>query len=458
MIWPHNLTLSRLVSRSLRRRDKSIFQLEISNHEDYWLGVLIPLCLQSFGAVLVVTSSQKNRLFQVEIPRLKEEGLTLPIWEGADPPLDGKVWVLDFVGFVNAFRKNHLSSRQLIIPEGEFFSRRIREAMAIHVSSSHWDCLRRAYPSTSSALINLYERLSRRLFSQAIRPDALVRIDLSDVLRLKDLLGVLPQPPAPWADVLDATNQRWASWAELDYKLLDWTWHLQPLEPLHILHKLFIDNPFVLLSGAFQHELGCLDTLANVKVKLGSPIYQDPIKLFVPYRQPLPNAECFTEHLLEQSRRLILGRQGLTVILLDDLRLLRQLTSELASEFGTRVVYESTAPDSNGVICCTSSWWLASHIHLPSPEQLILALLPISSLETPLTASRVEAFKQQGRDWFRDLLLPECLGLLPRLVLPVRKNQGRIAVLDGRLRSRAWGMKVFDALEPWTPLERLLPD
>jgi ATP-dependent DNA helicase DinG len=31
-------------------------------------------------------------------------------------------------------------------------------------------------------------------------------------------------------------------------------------------------------------------------------------------------------------------------------------------------------------------------------------------------------------------------------------------VLDGRLRGRSWGQRVLEALEPWEPLERLLPD
>ncbi len=78
-------------------------------------------------------------------------------------------------------------------------------------------------------------------------------------------------------------------------------------------------------------------------------------------------------------------------------------------------------------------------------------------MESPLTAARVEAYKLQGLDWFRDLLLPELLTLLPKLVLPVRENQGRVAVLDGRLRSRSWGAKILSVLEPWNPLERLLP-
>ena len=161
---------------------------------------------------------------------------------------------------------------------------------------------------------------------------------------------------------------------------------------------------------------------------------------------------------MDQSRRLILGLNGSTILLLDDNQLRRQLTSELAAEFGRRVVHETTISDVNGVICCRWSWWLAYQDCLSIPHQLIVAVLPLPSIEEPLIAARVEALKRQGRDWFRELLLPEALTLLPQAVAPLRVNSGRIAILDGRLRSRSWGEQFYRSLEPWTPLHRLLPN
>jgi ATP-dependent DNA helicase DinG len=88
---------------------------------------------------------------------------------------------------------------------------------------------------------------------------------------------------------------------------------------------------------------------------------------------------------------------------------------------------------------------------------VVVALLPIASLEDPLTAARVAALRRQGRDWFRELLLPEALNRLQRGLAGLRRGGGRLAVLDGRLRGRGWGRQVFTALEPWIQLSRLLP-
>jgi ATP-dependent DNA helicase DinG len=195
-----------------------------------------------------------------------------------------------------------------------------------------------------------------------------------------------------------------------------------------------------------------------VTAKLREQELEEPLPLYAPRRQPLPNTEVYAQHLLEQSRRLILGRTGLTIVLVDDQQLRRQLTSALAAEFGRRVVEESTAPETNGVISAQWDWWLQHHEQVPAPEQLIVALLPIASLSSPLTASRVERLKRRGEDWFRTLLLPEALSLIPGAIAPLRRAGGRLAVLDGRLRGRSWGDQVLKQLEPWRPLQRLLPD
>lgn len=462
--WPHHLTLSRLIARGLRRRDHALIQLSPCSQDQWWLGLLVPLCLQSRHCVLVLEDQQRQRLLQVERPRLQAEGLQLPCWQGLEAPQGDQLWLLNTQELVEAQRLGLLRAHHLlIIPEADQLSQRLRRAMALTLTASDWESLRRAQPSADGALLELYERLSRQLFGQATHSDASVRLQSCQLQSLRDLLSLLQPLPAPWARVLAADPQHWASWAQLDHRLLQWSWHLQALEPLNQLHALLKDHPILLLSsngnsGPLQAELRSAGFQAEVHVHLREPSLLEPVPLFAPRRQPLPNTEVYAQHLLEQSRRLILGRAGMTIVLLNDPQMRQRLTSELAGEFGSRVLEQATAPEANGVICCSWEWWLTHQSQLPAPDQLIVALLPIASLESPLTAARVEALKQQGRDWFRELLLPEALSLMAPAIAPLRRSGGRLAVLDGRLRGRSWGEQVFQALQPWTPLHRLLPD
>ncbi len=459
--WSNHLTLSRLVARSLRRNDRTLIKLDPSSANFWWIGLLFPLCLESFKSVMVVSDAQRHRLLNIELPRLQAEGFSLGCWEGLDPPNGTQLWLLSPFELAVVAKKGLLKTRQLIIPEADQFVSRLRDAMTIKILQKDWDSLIRANPTSQASCLFLYEKLARNLFTNASRADDIVMLDYAQILELQKLFNCLNDLPYPWSLLVNIDLKLWGVWAELDHKCLQWTCALQPLEPLQHFSELF-KQPLIFLSqsGAnpfLENEIAASEIKIDVVAKLSEPSSQESIDLFLPLRQPFPNTRIFKDHLVNQSRRLILGRAGITVVLLDDSQLRRQLATELAAEFGMRVVHEMTTLEPNGVVLCTWNWWLCNYFHLPLPDQIIIALLPLSSLQTPITASRVAAFKKQGRDWFRDFLLPEALSLLPPAVSPLRLNKGRLAILDGRIRGRSWGEQVLRELQPWTPLNRLLP-
>ncbi len=461
-LWPHNLTLSRLVARSLNRKDRSFIHLEISDRDSFWPGLLIPLYLAPNGAVLVLTQKQKKHLLQDEIPRLAINGIYFPLYQGLKPPGSDKVWIIDHLGFVDAYLKGFLQNRQLILIGDEFLETFFREAMSIAVEFSDWDKFKFFKKSHYLSLMNFYENLNRKLFAQDRGNNSLIRIETSEMQRLQDLLREINSLPSPWSKLLGVDVQTWVSWTRLNYKKLHWDWNWQPLDPLADLSNLLIEQPLLVLSKLDRKDylikrFKSINCFFNVQVSLGQPLLKKPIELFIPNNQRLPNHQLYCQYLLDQCRRLILGRTGMTIILLDDLHLSLRLTSELASEFGRRVVHESVPYELNGVICCSCSWWLTSHEQLPIPDQLIFALIPFRSMELPLTSARVEYFKMKGRNWFREFLLPETLVLISAVISVIRNQPVRVAILDGRLKLRSWGVEVFRVLQPWNLLERLMP-
>jgi ATP-dependent DNA helicase DinG len=455
--WPHHLTLSRLVARSLRRADQTAVRLAPGSDPSWLLGLLVPLALHEGPVALLVSPALRQRLLQVELPRLEAVGLHLACWEGALAPPAARLWLLQPEQLVQAWRDGSLADRQLVVPEGELLERELRRALEVVLDTGHWEQLRRSLPSAASSLLQLHERLSRRLLARPCGPLQLLPIAPEEEAPLRQLLSLLGPLPAPWPHWLATAGDGWTSWARINPTLLQWQWHRQPLEPLAQMPGLLNGRGVVLVGPGAELPAAGHGWRPQVELTLADPPLLDPLPLFAPHGQALPNAPHYPSHLLEQCRRLVLGQAGLSVVLVDDEGLRRGLASGLAAEFGTRVGHELTAPESNGVICCSWSWWLEHQQRLPLPCQLVVATLPIASLEDPLTAARVACLRQQGRDWFRELLLPEALGRLQRAVAGLRRSGGRLAVLDGRLRRRGWGRQVLEALEPWVALPRLLP-
>jgi ATP-dependent DNA helicase DinG len=466
--WPHHLTLSRLVARSLRRSDHTLVRLAPGSDPSWWISLLVPLALSEEPLALVVSEAQRQRLLQVELPRLgrADPSLALPCFEGDQPPVGARVWLLNHRQLVVAWQRGLLGERQLVIPEAEQLDTLLRQALEVVVTPQHWDQLRRAQPAAEASLLTLHERLNRQVLGHPRRPNQLVALAPEDEAPLRHLLQLLSPLPEPWPAWLAAKGDVWTSWAQVNPQLLQWQLHRQPLEPLNVVQGLLEQRGAVLLGQLASPRAAAgqpgpdvaLGLHPVVSVSLGDPPLADPLPLYAPLRQPLPNSPHYGQHLLDQCRRLVLGQTGLTVVLIDDDALRRGLTSGLAAEFGSRVVHESTAPDGNGVICARWSWWLEQQQRLPLPGQIVVALLPLASLEDPLTAARVLALRQDGRDWFRECLLPDGLNRLQLGVAGLRRQGGgRLAVLDGRLRGRSWGRQVLVALEPWVSLSRLLP-
>ncbi len=291
--WPHHLTLSRLIARSLRRKDNTLIHLEPWSPNVWWPGLLIPLCLDTSSAVLILSKAQRSRLFQKELPRLKYAGFDLPFWEGSTPPPMGQVWLMDTSELIQAHQQGYLNSKQLIVPEAEVFSRRVRSSMSIEITSSDWEVLRRAHPSLESSLISFYEKLNLQLFSKATSTDGIVKVNCEEIIFLQRLVGALSNSPQPWSGLNLIQPDQWISWAHLDHKLLNWKWKFSPLEPLQLLNTCLRDYSILFISSAgnnrlLRSELESASFIADVEVSLTEPNFFEPIELFAPPKATTP--------------------------------------------------------------------------------------------------------------------------------------------------------------------------
>jgi ATP-dependent DNA helicase DinG len=163
--------------------------------------------------------------------------------------------------------------------------------------------------------------------------------------------------------------------------------------------------------------------------------------------------------LLQQLYQLLSSHaatQGLTVVIVDDLPLKAQVGSLLAARFGSRVQVEPNYIQGNEILIAGWQFWQQQR--LSSPNLLIMATLPLPSLEDPRVAGQVAHYKRLRQDWFRLYLLPVALGRLERAIAPVRERSGVVALLDPRAVYRSYGQQILTAFSPYVRINYLDAD
>ncbi|NJR37588.1 MAG: ATP-dependent DNA helicase [Leptolyngbyaceae cyanobacterium CSU_1_4] len=475
--WHHHLTMARLVARALRLGRSALIQAGAPSgyHGRYRLSYLMPLLIWQGPVVLVATEAVQQRLLMVEFPRLRQWIQTSKAIRTGDRfPAD------DFQGLLLTTPQAWLSDR--LHSEGRFPSgiptimdgvddleTWARQQLTTQLHPQDWDALMRTCPNQIELIRDTRVQLTRSIFQHPINPYDRYLIDPQEQEILEGLYRSLHENllnpaelsglPVSWQAFGQALRtDKQLLWAALIRNQGQFVLHASPVEVSANLQPIWLQQPIVLIGGTldpeteaktYRQQMG-LGNLTCLKFSVDRQT--ELIQLYVPDRLPMPNTPQFQPVLMQEIRALLGAtntvNQGLTVVLVEDVPLKAQVGSMLAAEYGSRVQVEKTCLDDHGVLITGWSFWRQHQAVLPAPHLLIIATLPIPSLEDPLVAGRVAHHKQLRQDWFRLYLLPETLSELQRAIAPIRETQGVVALLDNRVNHRSYGQQVLAALSP----------
>ncbi|MGD1937375.1 MAG: ATP-dependent DNA helicase [Cyanophyceae cyanobacterium] len=387
-----------------------------------------------------------------------------------------------------------------------------RQILTLDIQPSHWQGLMLAYPDAADTIRDTRVALTHHVLRHPPSPYECWNLDNQERQWLQDLLNRLEHI----GDLGDRALPHWKQLSNtlatpdhpvlvhLDRRMGQFHLSCSPLHLANRLAPLWHSQTTILIGSCldgdaqasiFQQRVG-LDRLQNLDtakpphgsdapqsqtgengiapdmphptltcLKFSPDRQQESIQLYLPDRLPLPNTPQYQQALLHHIHQLlsrydaldgdVQGEPGTTVILVSDLPLKNQLATRLAANFGSRVRVEETGLDDNGILVCTWEFWRSHQQNLPVPQLLVMAALPIPSLEDPRVASYVAYYKQQRQDWFRLYLLPTALSELQRAIAPIRQAAAQpnapeslVALLDSRVVHRSYGQQVLAALSP----------
>ncbi|MEA5582310.1 ATP-dependent DNA helicase [Nodularia harveyana UHCC-0300] len=481
--WPHHLTMARLVARALRLGRSALIQVgAVSGYQGRYRTSFVASALMWHGPVIIVApEAVQLRLLQVEIPRLQP-------WLQVNKPIrTGKVWPgSDFQGLLltspEAWLKGQFTSTDdfppgipTIIDGVDDLEDWVRDQLTQEIQPHDWDQLMLACPDKAEIIRSARAQLTHELFQHPANPSECYLISPSEVDILADLSLNLESEatlPDPWKNLWSSFPPREnfptspLLWATIARRQGLFYLHSAPIELGSSLREIWQRQPVVLVGSAlepeteaplFRQRLGLDDVTC---LKFSNDHQGTPIQLYVPHKLPLPNTPEFQAAFIHKVRTLVClsaTAPGLTVVLVGDVPLKAQVGAILASEFGSRVQVEKTCLDENGILISGWEFWREHQSVLPAPHLLIIATLPLPSLENPLVAGKVAHYKRSHQDWFRLFLLPAALNELQRAIAPVRESHGIVALLDSRVVNRSYGAQVLAVLSPLARINYLDP-
>ena len=470
-LWDHHLTMARLVSRGLRLGRSAIIQTG-STVSRYGCSYLMPALLSDRPVLLVASSTLQEKLLTGIIPKIQQWLQTDQVIHTENERL---TWD-NFQGILMISPQTWLSARlekknycfrdiPTLIDNADELEDWTREYFTSTLKPYHWQQLHKTYSAYGNLIQEVRLYLAKSILSRSINPHQCYLLTQEEYETLQHLGKVLTGDSSFkqfWKQI-SAKNQ--LLWASIDYKIQDFSLHSSPLEVSSMLQPIWQTSPVVLIGGfldgdktatTYRNSVGLKDDILCLRF---SPNRQNEfIKLYIRDRLPMPNTPEFQGVMLDQVRHLITlccHRSQLIIILVDDVPLKTRVGTALAAEFGSRVQVEKTKIPDNGILISGWDFWHHNHEELPIPQLLVMATLPIPSLENPLVAARVGCYKKQHKDWFRFYLLPTALKIIQRVVMPLRECQGVVALLDSRVNYRSYGNRILTALEPYAKINYL---
>ncbi len=460
--WDHVYSFGRIISKCLQTNETYLINSEIFSTNIWLPALLISIFLFEENSTFVLSQEKIEFLKNNYLGELKSLGFDFVLENDQIIFSNHRVSfislenLLDDVNIFNA--RNH----RIILTGIENIKEDLKNYFRISFLKKNWFHNFDKSSCESQKIISTYNLLKKKFFLRKGLDSRSIFLDREEINFLSNFFSENSSYSDQFLRVSNALSAGWACWVILDDINFEWNFYLEPIDELSQIKPLLIKNKFVFLSALrednfFQKYLKKESLNIDLVIKFRSNFIENKILVYVPPRQMLPNNPMFTKNILDKSKKLIIFSKGLTLFLSDDVHLKLKFATELASIYGKRVLLETIPSLNNEILCASYIWWINNSYCIKSPEQIIIPLLPIPSTEDPINALTVSHKRNLSTDWFREFLLPEAIQKLERSISPLRKNAGKLIILDGRANKRKWGRLILQSIQPSKQINYMLP-
>ncbi len=460
--WKHIYSFGRIISKCIENDSTYLVNSEIFYSYDWLPPILISLFLKEENSTFILSKEKIQFISQFQIDSLKNLGFNFTLKNDQFIFANHHVRLITIQDLLNDPNFFNLRNHRIVYSGIEDIKEDLKNHFRISLLKKDWTKNFKEFELINQKFLKVYDSWKKKFFSRKVLGNSYINLDENEISFFSNFFDENSFFSDKFFSVNKALSQGWACWVELNDKNLDWNLYLQPIDELSQIKKFFLNNKFVFLSAMrkdnfFQMYLKKHSLDIDLVINFKSNFEEKKIKLYIPPKQLLPNNPLFTNSILDTCKKLILFRKGLTLVLSDDIDLKTNLATEFASTYGKRILLETIPSGKNEILCSSFDWWILNSFLIQIPEQIIIPLLPIPNMSEPINAITVSHKNKLSQDWFRDSFLPQARIKLERSVSPLRRNSGKLIILDGRVNKRNWGRLLLQNIQPSKKINYMLP-
>jgi ATP-dependent DNA helicase DinG len=212
--------------------------------------------------------------------------------------------------------------------------------------------------------------------------------------------------------------------------------------------------------GPFLDRLGLEEART---LRLDSPFdFRRRTRLYLPEGLPMPSDPAHTRQVVEIALPLLAASGGRAFLLFTSHRALAEAAKLIrARDLPFPLLVQGDEPRGrllarfrelgNAVLLGTQSFWEGVDVRGPALSVVLIDKLPFAAPDDPLLKARLDSAREEGRDPFRDVQLPQAVLSLKqgigRLIRDT-EDSGLAVICDPRLTGRGYGRVVLSSLPP----------
>lgn len=222
------------------------------------------------------------------------------------------------------------------------------------------------------------------------------------------------------------------------------------------------------VGGDFRHYRSELGLNEARTASWESPYDFDAQALLcVPEGLPDPNAEGYTDAVIEAAFPVIEASQGRAFLLFTSLRAMEaghaRLKEKLAvaghdwpvflqGSAGKNELLERFRAAANGILVGSQSFWEGVDVKGEALSLVVIDRIPFSPPDDPVLAARIEQIDKAGGNAFMDYQVPRAVLSLKQgagRLIRDEQDRGVLMICDPRLVSKPYGKRIWRALPPF---------